>query len=576
MDLIITNEARCRDCYRCLRACPVKAIRIRTGDDADTLHAQVITELCVQDARCVLVCPQKAKKVVSELEQVKLHLQHGVPMAVGVAPSFVAGLPLPEPGQMPALLRRMGFRHVQETSLGAELVAAQHHRLGLDKPLISSACPVVVNLIEKHYPELIPLLAPVVSPMIAHGRYMKQLYPDHLTVFIGPCAAKKEEAQTPGIRDAIDFALGFDEFWEWVREEGLYPDGLKPEVFDGPQPDLARLFPIEGGMARTIAGNIKTEAQFTAITGLQNCIEFLSYLSRNKTVLPGLMELLACRGGCIDGPLMLGRNEDIFVRRQKVINYYRATAVQGNKDNGATEADLPAELMVRNFINRKVILPLPDEQAIRQILARTGKYHPEDELNCGACGYDSCRDKAVAVYQGNAEVQMCIPYMRRRAESMSALVMNAMPNAIILVNHDLVIKEVNPAGEHMFTGTAAEIVGQKLNKFIEPDSFLQVLQTGKMINNVTVYSQMDMVIRQVIFPLKNEKIIVGILVDITAEKKHREQFELVKAQTIARAQEVITKQMQVAQEIAGLLGETTAETKVLLTKLIELMRQEPL
>ncbi|MFZ5652691.1 MAG: [Fe-Fe] hydrogenase large subunit C-terminal domain-containing protein [Bacillota bacterium] len=571
MGLITTNEARCRDCYRCVRACLLKAIRISSGDRPDALHARVIDELCVHDARCVLECPQKAKKVASDLDSIKSLLKQGAPMAAGVAPSFVAGLPLRDPGHMPALLRKLGFGKVQETSLGAELVVRQHMRIGLATPLISSACPVVVNLIEKHYPELLPMLAPVVSPMIAHGRFMKRVYPGYMTVFIGPCAAKKGEARTEGIDDAVDYVLGFDELWEWAREEGLDPGALSAEEFDGPRPALARLFPIEGGMTRAL--QVEGESHCVTVAGLQNCITFLRHMTQDKIDRPPVfIELLACRGGCIDGPLSLCRDEDIFTRRRKVMDFYRARA--GQEDPGDGAAELPPDLMRRDYRDRRVALAVPDESALRQILARTGKYQPEDELNCGACGYDTCRDKAVAVYQGNAEVQMCIPYMRKRAESTSNLVLAAMPNAVIIVDHDLVIKEVNPAAGRLFKCQAGEMVGQRLDTLINPENFLKVIETGEMLNRLHTYPELDIITREIIFPLESERAVVGILVDITSEKRQREKFELVKGQTIARAQEVITKQMKVAQEIAGLLGETTAETKVLLNKLIDLMGKE--
>ncbi|MFZ5633077.1 MAG: [Fe-Fe] hydrogenase large subunit C-terminal domain-containing protein [Bacillota bacterium] len=574
MGLITTNEARCRDCYRCLRGCAVKAIRFSAGDQSGVLHARVIDELCVHDARCVLSCPQKAKKVASDLDQVRLLLQRGSPLAAGVAPSFAAGLPLREPGQMPALLRKLGFGRVQETSLGAELVVRTHRQMGFDLPLIGSACPVVVNLIERHYPGALPMLAPVVSPMIAHGRYMKKVYPGYRTVFIGPCAAKKAEARTEGIDDAVDYVLGFDELWEWVQEEGLDTGDLPVEGFDGPRPGLARLFPIEGGMIRALKADDKKETDYITVTGLQNCITFLKHLSQDKIAgPPAVMELLACRGGCIDGPLSFCRDEDIFTRRRKVINFFKAGA--GWEEGGdAAGVEMPPELMRREYQSRRVSLPMPDESALKQILARTGKYQPEDELNCGACGYDSCRDKAVAVYQGNAEVQMCIPFMRKRAESMSNLVLAAMPNAVIIVDYQLAIKEVNPAAGRLFKCQAREMIGRRLDTLINPENFIKVIETGEMLNRLHSYPELDIVTREIIFPLESERAVVGILVDITAEKRQREQFELVKGQTIARAREVLTKQMTVAQEIAGLLGETTAETKVLLSKLIDLMGKD--
>jgi len=575
MELITTNEARCRDCYRCIRVCPLKAIRISTGESGE-LYARVIEELCVQDASCVLACPQKAKKIFSSLAEVRNLLQRGIPVVVSIAPSFAAGFPLEDPGLMSALLRKLGFARVQETSIGAELVAKVHRCMVYDRTVISSACPVVVNLIEQHYPEVLPLLAPVVSPMIAHGRYMKKAYPGHKTVFIGPCAAKKNEAGIPGIDDAIDYVLGFDELWDWVREEGIDLHSLTSEIFDGPHPGSARLFPVEGGMFKTIGSSLGDQVEFISVTGLQNCIDYLKHLSGNKSPAPGLVEMLACRGGCIDGPLSMCPDSDAFSRRKRVIAYHQSTSAGSGFFDVAMEVEIPAGLLDRQFANRKAFFPVPDEQEIKNILEQTGKFKPEDELNCGACGYDSCRDKAVAVYQGLAELQMCIPYMRRRAESMSNLVIDAMPNAVIIADYELVIREANSAALKMFGCSDREMSGLRLEQFLPPDSFTEVLNTGEKINRVSTYPEKNITVREVVFPLVNERMIVGILVDITAEKRQREQFELMKGQTIARAQEVINKQMTVAQEIAGLLGETTAETKVLLTKLIDLMQKEPL
>lgn len=495
-------------------------------------------------------------------------------MVASVAPSFVVGLPLADPGHMPALLRRLGFKKVQETSLGAALVARQHGRMGFDKALISSACPVVVNLVERHYPEALPYLAPIVSPMIAHGRYLKESYPGCKTVFIGPCAAKKDEALVNGISDAIDYVLGFDELWEWVQEENIDCSGLAADEFDGPKPGLARLFPIDGGMLKTVGVSKQADERFTTVSGLQNCIDFIKHLASGGIILPGLVELLACPGGCINGPQMMGRDEGLFNRRRKVIEYQKSQC-RSEGDDVATITDINEKLLQRSFVNRQVVFPVPSEAEIKEILERSGKFKPEDELNCGACGFDTCRDKAIAVYQGNAELEMCIPYMRKRAESMSNRVLGAMPNAVVILDNELVIQETNPAASNLFNCSIREIVGQKLEQFIKVDSFREVLKTGKMINQTNNYDQLGKIVREIIFQLEKERSIVGILVDITEEKRRHEQYELVKGQTISRAQEVIAKQMTVAQEIAGLLGETTAETKVLLTKLIKLMQEDP-
>ncbi|MBO8136833.1 MAG: 4Fe-4S dicluster domain-containing protein [Desulfotomaculum sp.] len=576
MGLITTNEAKCRDCYRCVRTCPVKAIAITSNRENSTFHAKVIDELCIKDGSCILACPQNAKKLQSDdCTRVMQFLAQGEQLAAAVAPSFVAGLPLKNPRLMPALLRKLGFSVVEETSVGAGLVARHHLQLGFEKSFIGSSCPVIVNLIERHYPQLIPFLAPVVSPMIAHGRLIKSRKPGIKVVFIGPCVAKKEEHRTAGIDDAVDFVLGFDELWEIVNRQNINLDQLTPSEFDNPPTGVHCLFPLEGGMLRCLDKGLNDpEEDFLSITGLDDCMDFLHSLAGGEiNNPPKVMELLACRGGCINGPLSLCRDESLFMRRRRVQEYYRTMDSKCSDSEGIT---LGAELMQRTYRVRKVELPYPGEKELQEILARTGKYKHEDELNCGACGYDTCRDKAVAVYQGKAEVEMCIPYMRKRAESLSNLVTSAMPNGLVVVDHDLNILEINPAAEKMFKCSNCNIVGKKLELIINPDNFVRVINSGQMLNVCCDYPDKGIVTSEIIFPVQPENLVVGIFIDITEEKRQREQFELIKNQTIVQAQEVIEKQMKVAQEIAGLLGEATAESKIQLSRLIKLMRKDPL
>lgn len=577
MTLITTNEATCRDCYKCIRSCPVKAISIKANEHSAEVHARVIDERCVHDGRCVLVCPQKAKKVREDTGAIKKLLSRGAPVAASVAPSFAAALPLPEPGLMPAALKKLGFHLVQETAVGAELVAGEHRRTQPPGPVISSACPVIVNLVERHYPDLIQYLSPLVSPMVAHARLLKMRHPGMKVVFIGPCIAKIGEASFPGIEDAVDFAIGFKGLWEWLLEEEIDLATLPPSGFDGRRPGVARLFPLEGGQLR--ASSMSTDLLDTgvlAVTGLEKCMGLLDHLlegyENNKR--PQLIELLACGDGCIGGPLAVSE-QDIFIRRQKVMDYYAARRKEEkNSEHDFPEVVLPSPLLYRQYQNRKVSPPRPDEEAVKSILAQTGKFQPEDELNCGACGYGSCREKATAVYYGNAELQMCIPYMRKRAESMSNLVIRSMPNGVVIVDNSLIILEVNPAAERMFKSPAARVIGRPLETLIDPANFKRAIEEKKLLEVETSYTSYGAITRQIIFPLEREKIAVGILVDITEDRRQKEQLDQVKTQTIRRAQEVIDKQMTVAQEIAGLLGETTAETKVLLGRLIQLMQEQ--
>ncbi|WP_420795990.1 [Fe-Fe] hydrogenase large subunit C-terminal domain-containing protein [Desulforamulus profundi] len=485
MGLIYTG-AKCRDCYRCVRICNLKAIRMNSTGTKGKLHAQVIDELCVHCGQCILACPQLAKRPVSDLKQVQQLISEGTPVVAVVAASFISALPLKNPDLVPTLLQELGFAEVQETSIGAGMVTKKYLELGFNKPMLISYCPVIVNLIERHYPELIPMLAPVVSPMVAQGRVIKSINPYAKVVYIGPCAAKRDEAQLLGLHDTVDYFLGFNELWNWVQNKGIDVDNLSPSGFHNFSPCHNRIYPVEGGMIWTVADELREAGEnFITMSGLDNCIEFIKHLSNHEIINPPkLMELWACKGGCINGPLSLCLEESLFMRQRKLLEYYNSS---GECVFEIDEFKLPEIPLTRDFTNRKVTLPIPTEAEIKDILARTGKHTPAQEFNCGNCGYDSCRDKAVAVYQGKAEVEMCIPYMRKRAESMSNLVISAMPNAIVVVGKNLDILEINPAAEKLFQCSAPEVVGQRILALMPANNFLKVIQSGEMVNTTGTY-----------------------------------------------------------------------------------------
>lgn len=565
MKLICTNEAKCRDCYKCIRSCPVKSICIKSGHSKTQLYAKVIEESCIQDGLCTMVCPQKAKVVISHVDDVKqLLFEKVVPVLASVAPSFPAMLPLADPAVFPSLLKQLGFSYIGQTSVGAELICDEHRRASPTGPLLSSACPVVVNLVERYYPHLIPYLSPLVSPMVAHGRLLKSLFPGSAVVFIGPCIAKKGE-ETGG---AVDYVLGFKEVWEWIEQEKIDVSKFSPAKFDGYRPGPARLFPIEGGQLRaTSLSTDLTDKEVQTVTGISNCIElFENFTTAAPSRRPLFMELMACNGGCLGGPYGV-LESDIYSKKTALLDYY--SRQDTSPRDSTPQPPLPAVDLYRSYRDRKAAVPQPTEEQIKAILALTDKFSPEDELNCGACGFNSCREKAVAVFQGNAESQMCIPYMRKRAESISNLMLRALPDGVIIFDEDLVIREINPAAKKMFNCTR-QIIGEKLDVLVDPAEFERVFQEMRTIKVEASELFNGKITRQIIFPLENSA--VAIFTDITNEIKQQEELLLVKTETIDRAQEVIKKQMTVAQVIAGLLGETTAETKVQLSRLIKLMK----
>lgn len=586
--IITTIDAKCKDCYKCLRTCPVKAIRMERGALPHELHARVCEERCIFDGSCVMVCPQNAKKVASDLGSLRPLLEKGERVAASLAPSFPSAFPDVDPRVVPTALRLIGFSFVQETAIGAELVSEEYTRRFReeDTPLISSPCPVVVNLVERHYPEVIPYLAPVVSPMVAHGRYLKQIMPGTKVVFIGPCIAKLGEREEPGVDDAIDFVLTFEELKNVFLQAGVDLASLAPSRFDGAVPETARLFPVEGGMLRSASlSTDMLDCDVLTVSGLESCKEVLKQFIRGMrqgdrtTHLPRLVDMLACEGGCINGP----KNpsvEDVYTRRARVLEYVKQSSDDRNQSKEADAQDvperpeIPQKLLERSYRNLKPDVQVPDEGIIKAILAKTGKHSKSDELNCGACGYDSCRDKAIAVFQGMADPEMCIPYMRERAESVANLFVASTPNAIVVIDEDEVIRDLNAAAERMFKRKKGEVVGKNLSAILEPGYFRQALQEKTIVQGEVCYPDKELVTYQTIFYEPSERLAMGIIADITEERKRERRLLEIREQTLDKAQGVINKQMEVAQKIAGLLGETTAETKVLLTNLMNTFRNE--
>jgi len=408
MGVVSTIGEKCKRCYTCVRNCPAKAIRVENE------QAKVIEELCISCGTCVRVCNQKAKRVESGIEPTLSLLDEAKPVAAILAPSFVAAFPEISPEQMVSALREVGFDMVCEVAFGAELVACEYSRLAPSRRegLISTPCPAIVNLVEIHYPELIPLLAPIVSPMIALGRYLKKEKGQNLKiVFIGPCVAKKEEIKHPSVRGVVDVVLTFKEIREIFELKKIDLAGQKEDEFDPPHPGLGRSFPLHGGLLRTAAinGDI-LEKDVLTICGVEDTLEVMDFLS--KGFLRGkFIDILFCKG-CINGPVMES-NLSLVQRRDRVIDFVKRSHFQKK---------LPVEIasslnLRRGFVNRKVGLPLPTEDEIKEILAQTNKFKPEDELNCGSCGYPTCRDMAIAVYQGLAEPQMCLPYLITKLEN---------------------------------------------------------------------------------------------------------------------------------------------------------------
>ncbi len=557
MECLTLKKSNCKNCYKCIRNCPVKSIRF-SGN-----QAYIIGNECIMCGHCFVVCPQNAKQIVDETEKVKVLLQGSDPVIISLAPSFIANYDGIGIESMRAAVKKLGFYDAEETAVGATIVKNEYERMikeGDRDIIISSCCHSVNLLIQKYFPSELQYLADVLSPMQAHCKDIKKRYPNAKTVFVGPCVAKKDEAQYyEGIVDAV---LTFDELTDWFKAEGVEPEkGIARD-----ENTRARFFPTTGGVLKTMDLS-SSDYTYYAIDGAENCIAALKDIE-NGNVHKCFIEMSACVGSCVGGPVM-----EKF-HRSPVKDYIAVNEFAGKKDFVVDQPDEESLRKEFTVIPRKSAMP--SETEINDILRQMGKVKPSDELNCGSCGYNTCREKAVAIYQGKAEISMCLPYLKDKAESFSDNIVRNTPNGLILLNEKLEIQQVNKAALKIFNlRFSTDVLGDGVVRVLDPQDFLNVLKTGRNIHDKRVFlAEYEKFVDETIIYDKEYRLLICILRDVTNEETVREQKENISKQTVEIADKVVDKQMRIVQEIASLLGETAAETKIALSKLKESISNE--
>ena len=406
--VVRTIEQKCKRCYNCVRNCPAKAIKVEGG------QAKVIEERCIGCGSCVKVCAQGAKEIRSSVGDVRALLKGKRPVFAALAPSFPAAFHPVKPGRVVSAVRSLGFDEVLEVAFGAELVGRAYSKLARESNgqlIITTPCPALVTYVEKYVPHLIPNLAPIVSPIIALGRAVKEKYcPAAKIVFIGPCIAKKAEIEDENLAGVVEAVLTYDELREMLEDEGIDITSQPESCFDGPHANVARMFPVSGGLLRTaeLNGDI-LENEVLVTEGKDNVLEIMHSLGKEFLQVK-FLDILFC-DGCINGPVM-GANVGAFARKEIIADYVRDLCARESWEDKKHALDRYDDVnLTRRFTDRSSILPMPTEEEIRAVLAQINKTKPEDELNCGSCGYATCREKAIAVCQGLAEAEMCLPYL---------------------------------------------------------------------------------------------------------------------------------------------------------------------
>lgn len=551
------KKSNCKNCYKCIRHCPVKSIRF-SGN-----QSHIVSDECILCGSCFVVCPQDAKQIADDTEKAKVLIASGSKVIASVAPSFIANYNGVGIKSFEASLKKLGFHSAEETAIGATIVKQEYERIlkdGHKNIVISSCCHSVNLLIQKHYPAALGYLSEVVSPMQAHCIDIKNRFSDSKTVFIGPCASKKDEAER--YEGIVDCVLTFEELSAWLDSENITLEKIRDENKES----RARFFPTTGGILKTMLCD-EEKYTYLAIDGVENCIAAIEdILSGNLS--DCFIEMSACEGSCIGGPVM-----EKF-HRSPIRDYREIDRYAGKKDfivNKLPESNIAK---VHEFLG--VAIKHPSNEEIVAILKQMGKTKPEHELNCGSCGYNTCREKAIAVYQGKADLTMCLPFLKDRAESFSDNIIKNTPNGIIVLNDNLEVQQINKAAcKIMNIRNASDVLGEQVIRILDPKPFIDVRDSMRGVHDRRTYlAEYKKYIEETIIYDKDYHILICIMRDVTDEEISRDEKERISRSTIEITDRVVDKQMRVVQEIASLLGETAAETKIALTKLKESIADE--
>ncbi|MCO5257843.1 MAG: 4Fe-4S binding protein [Lentimicrobium sp.] len=565
MQPVYTETNNCQDCYKCIRECPVKAIRIESD------RASIVRDLCIFCGRCTLICPSGAKKVRDDVSRVKRMLRRDKPVFVSLAPSFVAEFAAYPVNELIAGLGMLGFTGVSETALGAERVTAETSCLlqqSASGIFISSACPSAVDYIRKYRPELTSCIVGLHSPLMAHAAMLRQWFGDDIrVVFIGPCVAKKNESDD--FNSLIDAALTFKDLRAWFEEEGILPGLVRmngPSKFVPYSAADGALYPLDGGMTTTLRNAVSSpDVSYMHISGMENIKAALDGVSALQCNVKLFLELLVCDGGCINGPGITSQKGTIVKNLQ--IEQYRKARASGIHKTGFS-VDFPGIRSAFCTVSQPVRSPDYSESDIQEALRTVGKTSKADELNCGGCGYNSCRDFAIAMISGMAERQMCVSYMRRVAADKASVLLQRMPYGVVLVDDSLHVIESNKV--------FAELAGNDLPALWEVRPGLKGADLRKMISNHKVFlnvlsSGNDLIDKNIdekgrlmnlsVFTIQRHRIVCGIIQDL-------HQPEVMQEQVVRRIRQVVRENMGTVQKVAFLLGENAARTEAMLNALV--------
>ncbi len=552
--------ANCKNCYKCVRACPVKAISILSE------KAKIDEKRCIYCGKCYLVCPQDARDLLSEIDRVKLMIEKGERVYFSISSTFSEYFMQANFRQLALALKKLGVFRVEETAIGTMRVMEEYEKLAEADEMtniFTSACPSSNFLIQKYYPELMKYLAPVDTPIEAHAKMMRKAYGEDIRVVaVGPCIACQKLADISYNGELIDAYINFEELEDWMK-------GADVQITQEEDPETvmvsnyrARYFDESGGVFRALKSDIKYNYMLWTIDGSTRIKD--TFKDMNESLKGYFMELMGCQNSCLGGPIMRMAGKDTFSGK----DHWLFTVKDTNKESDPNPSEFAEADISKQYIRMDFYEPMPTEEEIRDLLALVGKTKRSHMLDCSGCGYPTCRDKAIAVYRGMADPFMCIPYARDRAEAESNHLFEFMPNGIVLTDKNMKIADVNPKALEILGGTKETYLGEDvreimLTEFIEDARMKEV----DVISDRVECDKLGKVLGVTFFRIPRHNLYTIVIDDMTeAAKKYGKERQM-RAEAVNVAQDVVQKQMRIAQEIASLLGETTAETKLAVNKL---------
>lgn len=556
MSYLKFNIDNCKDCYSCLRNCPVKAIKFEND------KAIIIEENCILCGRCVNVCPYDAKNVRSSIKQVRKLLEaHPKHIVLSVAPSFISNFDVNSFASFKEACLRLGFAHVEETAIGAKMVSEEYIKLMNENKvnaIISTACPAANDYVRMNYPDAIKYLAPVVSPMVAHAKRIKETYgEDYKVVFVGPCIAKKKEATLSGI---IDEVLTFEEIDSMFKDSNIE---FKDIQEDGEDNLVTRLYPINRGIIKTFTKSVETEYDYISIDGGDEIDDILENINSFDHV---FIEMNMCKGGCINGPCKTSKRT-MMKDNTIVRNYVKKNKIQPLKLD--SNIDLST-----SFTSLKNNIKQPNEEELTAILHSLSKFKKEDEINCGACGYKTCREKAIAIFNGLSDPEFCMPHLKNKAESIANEIMEHTPNGIITVDREGRLIDINNRA-YEYLDLPKSALGKNYQDYLILPELMEQIERQENLDSVIVYlDKKNMYFDVSITFVKDQKVAFAIYKDVTREILNEENMKKLRNEMVEVTNQVINKQMAAVQEIASLLGESTAEAKIALVNFRNSLKDE--